>query len=988
MLQNLRKAVDDLKERVCSPAPEARLKEIFRKSSGIDPEDDFIREYRRIKKKSNELTHRVSETRMDIHVVRDHHDDAVDVLAMIFLASERLARIERLAKLSAPQKRDLGELRRTMKHALDFDHFASRVISPAWFDMMDPNMLKSPSGDPPWLLGSLAEHLKDVHVDAFVHMLEKNFDRWTSDYAGLGELGFVGGKLGDSGLPWLVKTLRMSKMVRIDRGEKIRLKGNRPGPELIKEIDRMRDSIQYLDNCARRAFLKIKQPNSQFVELAEHLLSFDSTVDNYHKTNKIPAKLVEGMDPASAIHIVEILVRGLRAELERRPHLGISRMDSVNGPDYDRLEGVNSLVASLCRALIKSRDLGEPTIRLIERLDTLPDAVKSRFESWLYLHADDIAIEAVNNCVKKACRSRHPNDEDGLLLDRLKRDDSMADIGDLLPTLLGSTPCEETINMRVPQLGMDKDELRRLHWARTLRHRVELPAAWERCLSTVDGHYKVERDSGGRQAPEASGGQDGATLLDRSGMDDPLEMVRKLPAVNTDVGGFPELTGGRSLVSDLENVVRLNVSKWAEDPAGIIREFRHPEYVAAYFRGLAGTEEDLTPYADRIIHAVKLARTLQWDSGTSSSSTFYRADEHVSVDMAGIKLIEEMVKKDVRLAKDSLADVWSVVSEAVVLPDPETGEQPDYSIEYLYTVDGLPHVRAACALIEVIRYAKRNNTKVPKMALARLTEAVRLTGQYGVDYHACIGPWASFMHAAEPEWFEQNEQYLFGSAASAELGRAALDMYLTGGPPNAFILEKYRKGVLDVVKRDAHMALVRLLSCMLYGMRGYEPEYVAKNLMKNGSEDILKAVGWNMHKLLPEGSSADHVQRGTAFWASALAQSPKPEALAGFGWWADVPGIDQEQWEKLMMRTCELAEKLEWSQRVAERISTSKTITDTGWRILARLIGIDLGYEKSETAKYAMDALRKTMDIADAPESRSHLREVLVEHGFHDALKL
>ena len=143
MLQNLRKAVDDLKERVCSPAPEARLKEIFKKSSGIDPEDGLIREYRRIKKKSNELMHRVSETRTDIRVVRDHYDDAVDVLVIIFLASERLDRIERLAELPAPQESDLSELRRIMKDAHGFKHFASRIISPTWFDMMEPDMLKS-----------------------------------------------------------------------------------------------------------------------------------------------------------------------------------------------------------------------------------------------------------------------------------------------------------------------------------------------------------------------------------------------------------------------------------------------------------------------------------------------------------------------------------------------------------------------------------------------------------------------------------------------------------------------------------------------------------------------------------------------------------------------------------------------------------------------------------------------------------------------------
>lgn len=242
------------------------------------------------------------------------------------------------------------------------------------------------------------------------------------------------------------------------------------------------------------------------------------------------------------------------------------------------------------------------------------------------------------------------------------------------------------------------------------------------------------------------------------------------------------------------------------------------------------------------------------------------------------------------------------------------------------------------------------------------------------------------MRQMVPEWFEQNKQYLFGSAASAKLGRAALDTYLTWGRPDAFVLERYRDGVLDAVKRGISNALYHTLCCMLYGTCGYDPEYVAKSLKKIVPKYISK-IGWYMPKLLPKGVDAVHVQRGIAFWDSVLEHppKPKPEMLAEFGWWADVPGIDQGRWEELMMRTCDMTEKLNWSHRVAERISSSQTITDTGWKILARLFDIDIGYDKGEVAKYSMDALRKTVGSKDVPESRSHLREVLVDHGFKDA---
>ena len=547
--------------------------------------------------------------------------------------------------------------------------------------------------------------------------------------------------MGDRGLPWLVKTLEVSKNVRMecDKKIKMRLEASKFDPKLINEIERMKDSIWHLDHYARRAFLDIKQPNRLFIKLAEHLLGFDSTVDSYHKTNTIPAKLVECMDLASAISIIDILVRKLRAGLESRIYQ-IPRLDSVDGSDYDRSFGINGLVASLCGALVKFRDLGVPTSHLIDLLDKLPERGRSRFEAWLYLIADDITDSAIVEYVADTCGSKHSSHEDGLLLDRLKQDGCIEDIAWRISALLGSAPDAEKIVIWPYLWGIDKDGIRRLSWARTFRHRVELPDAWKQYLDKVDKPHEVEHDAGSGLSPEASRSQDGATLMAGSNADDPLEVAAKIAAEEPGAGGFLEPAGGRSPVSDLENIVRRNASRWAEDPEAIIRTLRRPEYVAGYFRGLVGSEEELAPYADRMVSAVKSARTLRWDGSALSSTTFYHNGEPTSVDMVGMKLIEKMVKNNVGLGEDSLADVWSVVSEAVVLSDPEMAEQPDYSIEYLHTVDGLPHVLAACTLVEVIRYAKLNNAKVPEMALVRLAEAVRLTGQYGVDYHACIGP--------------------------------------------------------------------------------------------------------------------------------------------------------------------------------------------------------------------------------------------------------
>lgn len=987
-LRCLDRVVEELKDRVCSPKPESRLKEIFREDSWIEPEDGphpLIRDYRRIKKKSNELAHHVSEVRTDADEVRDHYEEVVDTLALIFLPTERLARIERLAELPAPQKSDLDELRRIMKHAYGFDHFARKMNSPDWFDLMDPDMLKFPSGKPPWLLRSLARHLKDEHVDAFVGMLDKHFDRWVSDEASLEELGFVGYMLGDNGLPWLVKTLQASKEVRIKLDEKIKVRRN-ADRKLIEEIERMNGLIWNLDNYLLRAFLKIKQPNSGFIELAEHLLSSTPAVDTDYKTTTILVKLVEVMDSSFSIQTIKILAKVLGTQQNLKGWATYKRTSVVH-MNPDSPYKIDSKVGILHRALEKAGDLGILTPKLVGVLDTLPDAIRSRFVAWLYSRADDIDRSELMDFIVGSCSSRSPTDDDDLLLGRLGRDGGIGnDLAVRIRSIIGKAPEPAKMVGRPNQWDLGPEKLRCIMWARTIRPWIDLPDEWKPCLDIMDSIYEAEYDSGSWQALGAPETQDDATLSDRYSIADPLEAAVEIAAKEPTIGGFPEPLGGYSPILDLENMVMGNASKWAENPVEIVRRLHRPEYVAGYFRGLTGSKEALAPNADQIVSAIKFVRMHQWDGAISGPSAFYNTDELMKVDVAGMGLIEEMVKNDVSLGKDALVEAWSFVIDAVVLP--ETEEPPDYSVEYLYTIHDLPHVQAVYTLLEVILYAKRNNMEVSKAALARIAQAIRLTGKYGVDYHACIGSGAPFLHWVDPDWFEQNEQYLFGSSVSAELGRVALDMCMIMNQPNAFILEKYRDGVLDAVKRDTPRALQHLRCGLLWGIPDYDPKHVAKELLNIGPEYVSKTGGWDMFDMLREGAGAEHVRRAVDFWESILNQSPKPEALVGFGWYANVPGIDQERWEKLMMRTCKMAKKLDCSWGAAERISTSQTITDTGLGILARLLKIDIGSHMDEVAKYAMDTLRKTVDATDALELRSHLREVLVDHGFRNANKI
>ena len=719
-LQCLYRVVNELKDRECNPKPEIRLKELFRKSSGIEPEDgpnSLIREYRRVLTKSNTIMHHVSVTSTSIDDVRNHYEDVADVLTLIFLPTERLARIERLAELPAPQESDLDELRRIMKNAYDFDHFASKMDSPDWFDLMDPDMLKSSSGNPRWLLRSLVWYLKDEHVDAFVCMLEKHFNRWVSDDVGLGELGFVGYQLGDRGLPWLVKTLQVSKEVRMKLDEKIKTcqNANPPDPKLIEEIERMKDSIRHLDNDIQRAFLKIKQPNSEFIELAEYLLSPTPTVDTYDKTTTIPAKLVEVMNSPFSIQIIKILAKVLGTQ--QNLNWATSEPTSVARMNQNSPHDVDNAIYNLHGALKKASDLGISTPKLVGALDTLPNTIRSRFVAWLYSYADDIGRSELVDLIVGSCSSRHPIDDDDLLLDRLKRDGGIDnDLAERIRSIIGKAPEPAKMVGRPSKWDISRKEIRCVLWAHKMRRYIELPDEWKPCLNIMDGIYEAECDSGSWKTLGTPETQDNTALADRYNIDDPLEVATEIAAKEPTVDGFPELLRGHSPVSDLENMVRSDASKWVENPVEIIWRLHRPEYVATYFRSLAGAKEVLTPHADQIVSAVKFARMHQWDGAISGSPTFYHTSKFESVDMAGMGLIEEMVKNGVSLGKDVLVDVWTFVIDAIICPEPETDAQPDFSTRFSTLYDK-PHVQAVYTMLELMRHARQNNMEIPERAL-------------------------------------------------------------------------------------------------------------------------------------------------------------------------------------------------------------------------------------------------------------------------------
>lgn len=993
--QRLLNIIDDMDDFFKSTTEhEANLAATIKQRTKHDPvpgDKSILKMYTQLIRDLNkETVHKVARKPGELDVVRKYYNRTINVLSKILLPHTRLLEIVRLAKLELPNEKDADDLKEIMVSVDGFEYFVDRMVSSTWLGLMDPDMLKSISGDSTWLLRPLATHLKDEHVDAFVQMVDERFEHWVDEDAGLGELGFVGYRLKNRGLRLLVKALKKSESVRQECERELKsLSGVAQSDSRWTKHRRVSDSISELDHYALLACLKTESSNPALAELADHLMSPSSGIPDYHKTHTIPTKLVEGMGLSSAIKRIEIIVYKIHAQMDLRHSLRIDRLGTLADVSPDSKFVMNAMVGRLCGALEKARELGISTSQLIETLAVLPDGIRHRFVAWLYSATDDADYAELVGFIMAGCGSRYPTGDDDLLLDRMKQDGYMDDnVSAKLNDLINGAPECEKMSGHMRQWNLDVKDLRRVLWAHMLRRRIRLSDEWEPCLEILNPYVDEEIRVLNRDAADVAGALASPAAPAEYSSEDPRVIAAEIVTRNLkaqDLPGYASMFGN---VPELKTAVKRNAPKWAENPIEIISILRHPAYVAGYFAGLASSMEELHAYIDRLISAVRFTRTHHWPVADSGSPLFGYDLDWEGTDGAGIKLISAMAEKNVPLSDGELSDAWDLLCEAVA----DRGEEhPEDAKESLIDIaDHKLHTCALTAMMHLIVYTVNSKKDIPKKVLAVLTASTKLTGRGGKEHRVVLGMWLKQLHIALPDWFEQNEPFLLGNEVSEDLGQTTLDMHIQWGCLDEYVLEKYRGGVLDAVKRDVDEAIDCLLSCMFRGLDGYDPKFVAKSLVDIGPKHVSEA-GKQSARLLLEGAGADHIRRGVVFWRAILDLSPKPEALVGYGWWVNVQEVSQDEWEELMLSTCEIAMgkpkwgegKMEWAASVAERIRSSQKVTDAGLQILVWLLRGNLGSELGQVSEHAMEALRKSKDTLGETHSWKRLHEMLLEQDFH-----
>ena len=936
-------------------ARENRIRSLFRSKSGEGAPQggSLIQAYLGLVDELNNFIHAPPKSEEnDRTIVRSYYRRALEILTNISLPVQRWKDILRLARLPDPKNEDVIRLQNHLMSINDFELFAMHIQSPAWFKMLDKERLKPPPDDSDWVVGILARHIKKEHIDDFAFMLEKYWNDWVKSESVRRRLAFISLLLKERGLSFFLKLLRKD--------------------------------LKSASVCSHASLLcsKVNASNPRIEDIVDLLLKPDSGLKHFDRIDTIPATLINGMDLSSSKRRIQILAYKLKSHLERdmfRFHL----YDTVAELDKDGPYATNALASHLRDALKKGMDLGNTASELVEWLEPLPETIKPRFVAWVYAEAEDADCSSLANFAVDGCSKRNVTGDDLALLDRLWRECDKEIVSSRLADAIGSAPDPGDIDEIWWQTA-DPEDKRRAGWAVAVGDCIELPG-WKETLEALDS-LKINR--AGMRPPSifTSIGPTSPLGSEDLNSGDPYDRASQIASWIPDGGAGLNTLSALGLSRDLHGAVKSKPGRWADDPVRMIKTLRHSTYIAAYFRGLSSMEGVSSDLADRLIRAVQLASEHPWPTVSLDPSPLEYDIDWDNSDMAGIDLLGSLARNDAQFNDESLSVAWEIVCRAAA-SDPRSEDGEDEAVDSKdFRSDTINNQRtnAMQVLLYLVSYAGNEGRAIPEIVPGILAAALRLKGNDGAEHRAIIACHVRLLRHYLPGWFELNEPFLFGGMAPGNLAQLSIDIHLKWEYPSDYVLERYKPMVLKSVRKGIENSVDCLLAGMFWKIDGYEPRSLAADLDKMGPE-YLSLVGERSAMMLREETDSGPIRRGVDFWRSALDISLDPEAFAGFGMWAAVRALGQEQWESTTLAMClKPGVRLDWAEEVAQRIESVNPITDAGLTILKLIVLSNLEPDSEVLTKdRVLNVWKKSKEDHKIRDSRNDLRDALIDRGWY-----
>jgi hypothetical protein len=661
-----------------------------------------------------------------------------------------------------------------------------------------------------------------------------------------------------------------------------------------------------------------------------------------------------------------------------------SRFGTIEQVAADEPDDPEVVLRGVIAAVRRARNMGLTTSRLFAALEPIPGGTLARLRSWVLAEATDISNDVRIAEIAQAIGNRRPTGDDvrliQLILDSASEDPQLGPWG----TALGIPPIPDEIGRALALHEIPSEWQRASLWHPLLPDKQR--NAWDMAVALIAPSYPVPTQADYLEPPagfvlEPIQSPMTSSELEVLNVDD---AARKISSWRPVAG---QLTLTRELARVLEGLVSTHPREWAVRPLQTLALLRHATYVHHYFVGLAKTSGDLADLASQLVEAIGFARTHPWDIVRLGNDDFDYDPTWAPADEAGITLLGRLAERDIDLG-DRYAEAWRIVLEAA--RDRSSESSLSGREDPLERAINRPCTRALEAMFHLLGTELRRRATLREEALDLLDEALMLEGRIGAEHRAIIAPRIGFLLQVAPEWVKSRESRLFGSAAPDRLAQISVDMALKWGRPNGWVLQRHRRRVLHAMRESIPNALDQVLVAMMWNVPGYSIEETLRYLVPvRAGAAVVSDAGESLARLLMHNQDREHLDRGVGFWQHALDQALPDEAYGGFGWWAEVDGIERARWESMMLATCERANgSLDWAVKTAER-SIREPISAEGLAIVTKLLrGRHEPWDRSRVAEIGLTALKTTGSEPNLIGPRDRLRAALTDLGYFEAADL
>lgn len=719
-------------------------------------------------------------------------------------------------------------------------------------------------------------------------------------------------------------------------------------------------------------------PSSELAEQFPDVLLNEASWRGVSFVDPVIDRLLAGLEEANAARRLQLLcwkMRTVGTDESSRRWFSYERAGSIadwtdDGSDDRFTVLLHALVETVRRSLAWI-----PVIELLAIVESLPDDIRGRVRALVLAGSQQLDLSAVVDEVAKAIVERHPTGDDLPLIDRAVTHGNPEEYATAWAQALGPAPSVVDVAQQLSAHELPPESIRTFQWVGVLPEAATGP--WAKPLSVMAAAYGLPTREAleKRRRVEVSSGRSPMSSEELESM--PVgEAAARISAWRPDAPQW--LVSARELARTLEAVVKSNTAAWLASPLRVATDLKHPTYIHHYLRGIADAIKSGTyPPVGELLDLIGLVRAHPWAADSLGKNDFDYDFDWSGAEQAAVDVIKTLADKDVGFAgRDD--EVWALLdAEARDRREPSgiisgARDPLDSAINRRCT-------RALEAVLSFMAYEFRSTGSSRPDAVALLEDALRLEGSDGAEHRAIIATRLGFLRHIASEWVDQVAGLLFGADAPEGLAQVTADLAIKWSRPNRWFLENYRHLVRNAVSRNVDQALEHILIAMLWGVPGYGVEDNISFLRQ--SPPLLSKAGEMLGRLLRHDDvNEDHIALGLTFWDAAIS-TKEPNALAGFGWFAEVEKLADEVWASRTVATLTVTGgRMDWSHKVAER-AASFAPTTTTLAIMNYLVrGASEDWDRRRNIERAVDLLRASDDLAATPEYQ-RLRTTLLERG-------